>query len=192
MHDLSGSTAVHPERGDWIRTYTGGRFYLTTPAPEDVRIEDIAHALSQICRFTGHTRRFYSVAEHCVHVSKLVEPRHALWGLLHDAAEAYIGDVARPLKHAYGMDGYRRIEILVEAAVLDAFHIPLTPMMEWDVKQADLHMLCVEARDLLGITDFEAACWRYWTEPNPKLRAVGWGPQAAKDEFLARFKELTS
>ena len=68
------------------------------PNPDDIRIEDIAHALSNQCRFAGHAREFYSVAEHSVHVSQLCLPEHALWGLLHDASEAYLVDLPRPLK----------------------------------------------------------------------------------------------
>lgn len=189
---LDGSTAVDETRGNWIRTNSGGRFYLQDARAEDVHIQDIAHALSQICRFTGHTSRFYSVAEHSVRVSWLVEPRHALWGLLHDAAEAYIGDVSRPLKHAAGMEGYGTIEVDVERAVRDAFGVVLTPTMNADVKRADLQMLCVEARQLLGISDFKEAGWAYWTEPDPSLSVQGWSPQVARSRFLSRFMELAT
>lgn len=187
---LDGSTAVDTNRGNWIQTYTGGRFYLNDPRAEDVKIIDIAHALSNICRFTGHTNSFYSVAEHSVRVSHMVESRHAFWGLLHDAAEAYIGDVARPLKHAPGMSGYCHIETHVEIAVLEAFKIELTPMMEHDVKEADLHMLCIEARELLGISDFKAAGWAYWVDPNPGAKVECWTPAQAKQAFLARYAAL--
>jgi uncharacterized protein len=84
--------------GDWIQTYTGKQFWPLSPLPEDIVIEDIAHALSMQCRFGGHVRTFYSVAQHSVHVSLLVEPQYALWGLLHDAAEAYLVDLPRPIK----------------------------------------------------------------------------------------------
>lgn len=189
---IDGSTGLDEKRGDWIRTYTGGRFYLLDPAPSDVRIEDVAHALSQICRFTGHTNRFYSVAEHSVHVSRIVRPEHALWGLLHDAAEAYIGDVSRPLKHARGMEGYKAIEAKVERAVIGAFDIDLTAEMLNEVNHADLLMLCAEARDLMGITDFHAAGWRYWVEPDPAQKIGGWSPQYAVSQFLGTYYELRS
>jgi len=87
----------------WIATYTGGRFYPLDPRPEDVCIADIAHSLSQICRFNGQTLQFYSVAQHSVLVSKLLgqggpSPIHEFMGLKHDAAEAYLCDLVRPIK----------------------------------------------------------------------------------------------
>src|SRR5579885_2784587 len=84
--------------GDWIQTYCGVAFYPLDPRPEEILIEDIAHALSMLCRFTGHVKRFYSVAQHCVYVSHRCDPKDALWGLLHDAAEAYLNDISRPVK----------------------------------------------------------------------------------------------
>src|SRR5712664_1181267 len=87
------------DRGPWIETFTGHAFYLLDPRPEDILIEDIAHALSQACRFTCHTRRFYSVAEHSYHIAVLCEKEYKLGGLLDDAEETYLGDMNRPLKH---------------------------------------------------------------------------------------------
>ena len=83
----------------WIQTYTGGKFHLLAPRQEEINIVDIAHALSMMCRFTGHVRRFYSVSEHSWHASYLVPKQDALWALLHDASEAYMADMNRPLKH---------------------------------------------------------------------------------------------
>lgn len=187
---LDGSTALDSERGNWIQTYTGRHFYITDPRAEDIAIADVAHALSNICRFTGHVHSFYSVAEHCVRVSRLVEPRHALWGLLHDTTEAYIGDVSRPLKHAPGMEGYCNIERNLERAVLERFDITLTPEMERDVKRADLYMLCVEAQTLLGVTDFKAAGWSYWVDTDPKAKLGCWTPAEARQAFLQRYGVL--
>jgi len=82
--------------GDWIQTYTGKRFWPLDPRPEDVDILDIAHSLSLLCRFTGHTSSFYSVSQHSILVAQEVPKRLRLWALFHDAAEAYIGDIARP------------------------------------------------------------------------------------------------
>ena len=96
-------------KGPWIATHAGRRFYFEAPHPDDVDITDVAHALSNLCRFTGHVNRFYSVAEHSINVSLLVPPEDALQGLLHDAHEAYIGDCSSPLKRAIGYD-YRRLD----------------------------------------------------------------------------------
>lgn len=95
---MNSTFAPRDRRGEWILTFSGERFYPFSPAPEEVKTKDIAHALANICRFNGHTRGFYSVAAHSVHVSRLVPPEFALEALLHDAAEAYVGDMVRPLK----------------------------------------------------------------------------------------------
>jgi len=82
----------------WIQTISGRKFPLAEPDPNQIDIEDIAHALSMLCRFNGHCTQFYSVAEHSMHVSHEISNDLALAGLLHDAAEAYLGDVPSPLK----------------------------------------------------------------------------------------------
>ena len=82
----------------WVQTVTGKAFYPLKPDPSLISIEDIAWALSMQCRFAGHVLHFYSVAEHCVYISNSVPMEDALWGLLHDATEAYLTDVPRPLK----------------------------------------------------------------------------------------------
>ncbi len=87
-----------------IQTHSGGTFDLLNPDPADVRTEDIAHALSQIARYTGHTDTPYSVATHSVHVSQIVRPGLASLALLHDAAEAYLGDWSTILKIAVDLE----------------------------------------------------------------------------------------
>src|ERR1700683_336889 len=98
------------DRGAWIVTFSGRRFYVLDPRPSDVRIEDIAHSLSLQCRFNGHVKNFYSVAQHSVLVSERCDPADALYGLLHDASEAYIGDMSAPLKHTDEMTAFRDAE----------------------------------------------------------------------------------
>lgn len=128
-----------------ILTHSGLTFNLLEPDPYLIEIEDIAHALSHICRFTGHTRVFYSVAEHSVRASQCVPPEFAMEALLHDAAEAYIGDVSSPLKAQ--LHEYRNIEFKLEQAIRQRFGLPAkhAPC----VKQADLIMLATEKRDLM-------------------------------------------
>lgn len=128
-----------------ILTHSGLHFNLLDPQPESIQITDIAHALSHICRFTGHTKEFYSVAEHSYLTSYLVEPTHALEALLHDAAEAYIGDVSSPLKSL--LPDYKAIEERVEQAIRTRFALP--EHQHPCVKDADLSMLATEKRDLM-------------------------------------------
>lgn len=121
--------------------------------PDDVAIDDIVHALSNQCRFSGHTRTFYSVAEHSVRVAYLLRdaghPMNVvLWGLLHDAAEAYLVDLPRPLKHHPGFgDTYRAVEAHALSAITRRFG--LVPDEPAAVKHADLRLLATERRDLL-------------------------------------------
>ena len=94
-------TLTTPEEEIFLPTCTGRRVHIAAPLPEEIDVEDIAHALSHTCRFAGHVPVYYSVAQHSVLVSELIEGRRAaLWGLLHDASEAYLHDLTRPLKRA--------------------------------------------------------------------------------------------
>lgn len=147
-------------------------------------IDDIAHALSHLCRFTGHTREFYSVAQHSYHVSQIVPTQHALAGLLHDATEAYLGDVSSPLKKL--LPAYQAIERIFEAQILESFG--LAPTLPPEVKQADAVMLATERRDLMPAG---AMVFTPHAEPDRRMVIRAWQPGVAKAMFLRRFKELT-
>ena len=174
-------------RGDWQQTFSGVQFWPLDPRPEDVRIEDVAHHLSNLCRWCGGCCSFYSVAEHSVRASRIVPPEDALWALLHDAAEAYVVDVPRPLKRH--LAGYAEIEAGIMGAVCERFGLPSE--MPESVRRADAAMLVTELRDLMGPPPAP------WTsaqgeraEPLPE-RIVTWAPRRAKSEFLSRFDDIT-
>lgn len=131
----------------FIITSTGKQFELLQPTSDMVDIRDIAHALSRICRFNGHTKEHYSVAQHSVLVSRNVPNCVRREALLHDAAEAYIGDITSPLKRVLG-ETFKQIEKRIEQAVAD--HFGFDPRMQSDVKISDLRALATERRDLLA------------------------------------------
>ena len=172
-------------RGAWMQTFTGRQFYPMDPHPNDVDPEDIAHALSLLCRYNGHVERFYSVAEHCVLMSRAVAPEHALWALLHDATEAYIGDMIRPLK--VHMPDYRAAEDGVMRAIAARFGIGYDTPPE--VKAADNRILLTERNALMRPSGHR------WAQDNLNPLPVtiqGWSPQQAEIEYTLRLTELTT
>jgi hypothetical protein len=166
----------------WIQTFSGLAFWPLDPKPEHVRIADIAHALSMKCRYNGHTRKFYSVAEHSVLVSRHVPEEDALWALLHDASEAYLPDVARPIKAA--MPGFAEIEGRVMRAICAAYGLPETEPPS--VKAADYAILHDEKAALM---DPEAADWGLMGQ-GLDVAIMALEPAAANRVFLDRFFEI--
>lgn len=166
-----------------ILTAAGRYFYFDGPSIGRHDIHEIAHALSNICRFTGHCREFYSVAQHSVIVSLLVPAPLALAGLLHDAAEAYVGDVSSPLKHM--LPAYKAIEQRIEAVIAKCWDVDLHDPR---VKAADLVALATEQRDLLPKT----STWKtlQGVEPHPNT-ITPLSPRDARTAFLDRYRELT-
>ena len=172
----------------YIETYTGKIFHILAPTVDEICIEDIAHALSQQCRFTGHTRVPYSVAEHSIYVSELCPKEYALWGLLHDASEAYISDLNSPLKTYSALgDYYKEIEARLMKVIGEKFglfgHEPP------EVKKIDYEMLWVEKSQLLT-----SASWGdKWPAPKsvPDIKIAALPSREAEAAFLERYTLLT-
>lgn len=168
-----------------MQTFTGRAFWPLDPRPDEIDPIDIAHALSLLCRYGGHTRRFYSVAEHCVLMSHAVKPEHALWALLHDATEAYLVDLPRPVKRH--MPGYRAVED--ELMVHVAARFGLDGAMPGEVKDADNRILLDERAALLGPQP------RPWHQDLERLEPLGvivegWSSWTAERIYLTRLHEL--
>ena len=163
----------------WIQTFTGKRFDFEEISPERIDIVDIAHGLSLNCRFNGHCARFYSVAQHSVLVSELVPPENALWGLLHDAAEAYLGDITRPLKRI--LPNIMEIESKILEAVAQRFALPSS--VPDAVFAADDKLLATEASQLMA----EYSDGHYGpANPVAGLRITPWPWEVAEERFLSR------
>jgi 5'-deoxynucleotidase YfbR-like HD superfamily hydrolase len=187
-HDTSlNSDGLIINKEDAIWTYTDKVVTPLRPSPEMFVIEDIAHALSNQCRFTGHTREFYSVAEHSYHASYLVPEEDALTALLHDASEAYLADLARPIKKAPGLGPvYLEYEEKLMEAISERFGTK-HPLPD-SVTRADTLMLCAEINDLLP-TSFYAS-WEGVERAEVDLTKP-FTPSVAEYAFLRRFADLT-
>jgi len=172
------------KRDNWFQTSSGRVFPLPNFTPSDFYIEDIAHALALQCRFNGHCMMFYSVAQHALMVSSLVPKEYAMWGLLHDASEAYLSDVVAPFKDL--MPEYKRMEDRVMEAITIRFG--LQEPMPTCVRQADLIALATEKRDILVP---EAKLWESLEGIEPlKAKIEPWHWAKAEEKFLEEFRAL--
>jgi hypothetical protein len=174
---------------NYIETVSGIRFQFLEPTWEMFKIKDIAHALSMNCRYTGHCSRFYSVAEHSVHVSNLLNGTGLeLAGLLHDASEAYIADISSPVKNC--LPDYKKIEDNISATLFAKYGLeyPVHPA----VKHCDLVMLSTEAHHLIPSRGDTWDMWLYRKRPPVAagIKPSCVDPQVAKTLFLERYYEL--
>lgn len=183
MVNSISTVLARQRKGDWMQTFTGIQFWPLDPDANEIEIEDISHALSNLCRYNGHCNGFYSVAQHSVLVSEIIPSTYAMEGLLHDAAEAYIGDVIRPLKRY--LPAFKRAEKFLEFAIRAKFglidrSIPL-------IKQADNIALATEKRDVMGKAPVK---WDLGGAKPRKEIIVPWDPRTADEKFIDRFEEL--
>jgi hypothetical protein len=176
--------------GPFIQTLTGRRINPLDAAPEDIDPVDIAGALANLCRFGGHSRGFYSVAQHSVIVCDLLEERGAtpdelMAALLHDAAEAYLGDLPHPIKHRSDLGAVFRVaEKRLEAVINERFALPDATAR---VKPLDRALLATERRI------FSSVSWE-WPELDGveplDLEIEPWLPDRAREEFTRRYERL--
>lgn len=160
-----------------VTTFTGREVSLLAPEPSTIAIMDIAHGLAHQCRYAGQSPHFYSVAEHCVHIANAIDKEYALAGLMHDAAEAYLGDVTKPLKQL--LPEYKVIEERMEQVICEKFNIEYPfpdAVHEWDktALQKEMSVFWGNGPRYAGVIPVEA-----------------WDPWTAKVRFLELFKTLT-
>ena len=175
-------------KGEWAQTFTGKQFWPLDPKAEEVDLRDIAHALASQCRFNGHSIKFYSVAQHSVLVSEIVDASQVLAALLHDASEAYVGDIVKPLKLFLPKE-FKEIELRIEDEIFRHFGINIQEVNHKEIKLADNRLLVTEIRDVMGTPS------RKWNEdgffePLSK-KIIPLPPEEAEKLFLERFKEIT-
>jgi hypothetical protein len=174
--------ATRARKGDWMQTAGGKQFWPLDPRPEEVFIGDIAGALSKLCRYGGQCLQFYSVAEHCVHVANYAPDELKLTALLHDASEAYLSDVIRPIKSH--LTNYLDIEAGLERVIADRFGLawPWAP----EVKRLDTAILADERDQAMAPPPVP---WSQTTEPALGVTLQFWTPKRARAEFLMAFRQ---
>jgi hypothetical protein len=170
--------------GYWMMTAGVRRYWPHDPRPEEIYIDDVAHHLSMECRFTGACKRFYSVAEHCVLVSKLIADAFAFEGLMHDAHEAYTRDMASPTKQS--LPDYKAMEAKNWRAMARRFQ--MAEELPHQVHEADMLAYQIERQQLMPAAPVEWGLGEWTNLPN--VGRLGLPPEEAEALFLSRFEEL--
>lgn len=172
----------------WVMTASGRVVDILKPETNAICIEDIAHSLALQCRFNGHCRVFYSVAQHSVHCSEICDPKYAMECLMHDAAEAYIGDIIRPLKSVLSESALHEIEFEFECVIAVALGLQVVPGYREEVRRVDNIMLATEKRDLLPPSKEVWPCLKGVTPLPAAIHTMA--PVLAERAFLARYEAL--
>lgn len=175
------------EPGYFMTTFTGRKVWPLQIKKDDIHILDIAHALANTCRYNGHTSPFYSVAEHCVLLARSKFPGMPKWKLMHDAAEAYIGDMVWRMKKLFPK--FTELEAQIDRVIAERFDLPpYEGEIKDQVKIGDKEMLWWEGNTLMLSTP-----GTYWTEmekPKIKVEIRCWTPLIAEVEFISEFRRL--
>jgi uncharacterized protein len=173
----------------FIATFTGKQFFLLAPRLEDIDIIDIGHSLSLQCRWTGHVRYHYSIAQHSVYCSLIGPEEEAFARLMHDTSEAYMGDMNRPLKH-YTEAGppYRKQEAVLQSLIYQRYG--LSTHEPESVHLADSAMLYAEKDQIMGYSFEEAEDWDRYQGQYPIPVITQWSPEQAETMFLRQFNAL--
>lgn len=178
----------------WIQARSGTIVDLVDPQPEQIKTSDIAHSLARLCRFTGHTRDFYSVAQHTCLVEGLIprsNDRLRALAILHDTAEAYTGDVVTPIKHLI-KPWFAPIEERLMSAIYAHYNIdPPVEVEQEIIKWADHSILLTERRDLMEPTKDD---WSQWcvqgVRAQPQLKIQPWSVYTSESALLQKLKEV--
>jgi hypothetical protein len=191
------------DNAPWIQTYTGKKLQFQTPQLDQIELLDIAHSLSLICRFSGQIKTFYSVAQHCVLGAAKAEKEYkdkelAKWFLLHDAAEAYMGDMSAPVKRLLRIEDentkekfslFDAYEERVASVIYRRFGLDLAefPKYQERVNEIDLRMLYTERNQLMK--HFKSSEWGDQFEPF-KMKIAPWAPAVAESSYEKAFASL--
>lgn len=182
---------MEQRRGPFQVNASGGRWYPLDPRPEDFSIEDIAHHLAMICRYGGAPRHYYSVGEHSVLVSRHVPAELALFGLLHDAAEAVVGDTIKPIKILREWEAVRRVEALNDTAIARRFGLKWTPAIAEVVAEIDRCLVIDECLALIPSGAEYLVGKGYNLADRLGADVAAYSPERAEVAFMLRWAELT-
>lgn len=189
--------------GSWSQSYSGSKYWVLDPKPKDINLIDIVTGLANASRYRGQTQFYYSVLTHCVLVSRAVERlalergwpieaarEAALEGLLHDGSEAYIGDVARPLKKSRVMKAYCKLEKSWEAAIRERFDIETSPDYQSIVDECDKRIVLDEVKAIMRDPDMWRRNGRYLDLKPLDVEIPEWSIEDSHVEFYKRYYEL--
>lgn len=170
----------------WMQTFTGKKYTPFEPHPDQIDIVDIAHALAMTCRFNGHSKWHYSVAQHSILVAEKAPAHLALRALLHDAPEAYVGDLVRPIKTDESMAAFKNIESMAEMAICTALDLPY-PLMTPEIASLD-HRILLDERD--RVMTVPPDDWNIEGQPLG-VEIDMWTPEYARERFLRAYDEYS-